>query len=72
MRTITAKLEINGKRNLTYIDPMPVNNGRNDGINFYVNNDIVRVYCWHTQLTEQEQVNLLNWFLDGYNFTLVY
>ena len=66
MKTIVAKL--NG---LKRINPNQVNNGRNDGINFYVNEDIVKVYCWHTQLTEQEQVNLLNWFLDGCDFTFI-
>jgi hypothetical protein len=71
MTNIVAKLEIKGMNGLTYINPIQVNNGRNDGVNFYVNADFVNVFCWHRKLSVEEQTNLLNWFLDGFKYELI-
>ena len=71
MKGIVAKLEIKGMKGLTYINPTQVNNGRTDGINFYVNADYVNVACWHRKLSVEEQTSLLTWFLDGFKYELI-
>ena len=48
-----------------------IENGRTDGISFYVSTDYVSAYCWHSQLSVDEQKNLLTWFLDGFKFELI-
>ena len=48
-----------------------VENGRTDGVSFYVSTDYVSAYRWHSQLSVDEQTNLLNWFLDGFKYELI-
>lgn len=47
-----------------------VNNGRTDGIYFYVNDTNVSVSHPHTKLTEARQIEELEWFLSGLEYTI--
>ena len=65
MKTLVAKLQEN--TNLEqYADA--INNGRTDGIYFYVNGKNVSVSYSHNQLTEKTQIEELTWFLKGRSY----
>ena len=68
MKNLVAKLQdsVNLEK---YADA--INNGRTDGIYFYVNGNTVSVSYCHSQLSEETQKEELNWFLSGRNFIFI-
>jgi hypothetical protein len=62
MNTVFANLK--NSTNLTEAAKV-VNNGRNDGIFFYVNGSRVSVASPYVTLSEAQQLEELNWFLKG-------
>ena len=67
MKTIVATL--NQNCNLEkYADA--INNGRNDNIYFYVNGSNVTVSHTYANLSIDEQLIQLQWFLTGKDFTI--
>lgn len=68
MKSLVAQFQ--GNVNLEkYADA--INNGRTDGIYFYVNGNNVSVSCAHNQLSEKTQIEELTWFLKGRSFIFV-
>ncbi len=47
-----------------------INDGRNDNIYFYVNGSTVTVSYTYGQLSINEQLSELQWFLNGKDFTI--
>ncbi len=47
-----------------------INNGRTDGVYFYVNNNTVTVSYAHSQLSEDFQREELEWFLRGKEYII--
>lgn len=47
-----------------------VNNGRTDSVYFYVNGNNVSVSSPFFEMTEDQQKNELDWFLNGYEFEI--
>lgn len=47
-----------------------VNNGRTDGVYFYVNGSNVTVSSYCTELSEDFQRQELEWFLNGTHFEI--
>ena len=48
-----------------------VNNGRTEGVCFYVNGHKVSVFYAHADLSEEAQLDEINWFLKGRAFEVV-
>lgn len=48
-----------------------VNNGRTDGVYFYVNEDLVSVLYPYSQLSEVRQREELRWFLNGKTYEII-
>ena len=48
-----------------------INNGRNDGVYFYVNGKNISVSYPHNQLSEQSQMEELTWFLKGRSYFFI-
>ena len=48
-----------------------INNGRTDGIYFYVNGNKVSVSYPHNQLTEEKQIEELTWFLKRHSYIFI-
>ena len=69
MTTITATITDNKVSLEKYADA--INNGRTDGVYFYVNGNNVTVSHPHNQLSEDWQKSEIAWFLKGraYNFS---
>ena len=65
MKNLVAQLQ--GNVNLEkYADV--VNNGRTDGVYFYVNGKNVSVSYVYNQLSEKTQIEELTWFLKGHSY----
>ena len=47
-----------------------INNGRTDGIYFYVNEGNVSVCHPHKKLSENTQIEELKWFLEGKEYEI--
>lgn len=47
-----------------------INNGRTDGVYFYVNENKVSVSRWCSQLSEVEQREKLCWFLNSKTYQI--
>lgn len=68
MKNLVAQLQ--GNLNLEkYADV--INDGRTDGVYFYVNGKNVSVSCAHNQLSEKTQIEELTWFLKGRSYIFV-
>lgn len=67
MKTLVATLNKNCNLD-KYADA--INNGRNDNIYFYVNGSKVTVSCTYGQLSVDDQLSELQWFLNGKDFTI--
>ena len=65
MTTLVAQLQQNVNLE-KYADA--INNGRTDGIYFYVNGRNISVSYAHNQLSEKKQKDELTWFLKGHSF----
>jgi hypothetical protein len=49
-----------------------VNNGRTDGVSFYVSGcESVTVSAWWYEMSEEKQKSELKWFLKGYEYELI-
>lgn len=69
MKTIVGKLKSNCNLD-AYANV--VNNGRTDGTYFYINQCNVLVCNPHIKLSEETQIEELNWFLKGRDYEIKY
>lgn len=68
MKTLVAQLQDNVNLE-NYANA--INNGRTDGIYFYVNGNKVTVSYCHNKLNEEIQKDELTWFLKGRNYIFI-
>lgn len=68
MKNLIATVKSNYQNLEVYADR--INNGRTDGIYFYVNSNRVSVSYTYSQLNEKSQIEELEWFLKGKEFQI--